>query len=320
MKPFAFLRRASATAVVAPSPVTTPFGQQLQPLLHCLLSQPVSASESAFLCATWFLHALHASTTTQTIALDSLKPIDFRHSDRAIVETYLEDNVTVLDACNQLSEKMQVIQEYAKSLRVVSHLLQGPTPTTLARALGLLESSWEAMERRFREIPDNKYNSRSSSSKMSRKKVAKQQDNSEYGEILNGSMAMALMACVVLGTALSFKSKRLPTNEYCSQSSIPTSWSLSLHELHKQLKGRKLAGNNSSMMLCELRQAVKVAQDLQHHIKIRNKSGVEVAGEELKKRCNGLEEQITALDEGVRELYKRLVSVRMALLGFLSRA
>ncbi|XWS41221.1 hypothetical protein CRYUN_Cryun17cG0062200 [Craigia yunnanensis] len=202
------------------------------------------------------------------------------------------------------------------SLRVVSHLLQAgnfePKPTTLARALDLLGSSCKAMQRRFAEILLLDNNCRSSLRKMSRKKLA--QHDSEYGEILNGSMVVALMVCGILGNALSFKTKRLeqltPTVKCCQST---TSWSVSLHEFHKQFKGGKL------MMLSELQQTVDVARDLQHHIRYRNKSEVKVVAEELKSGCDDLEQKIMALDGGVRELYKHLISIRMALLRTSSR-
>ncbi|OMO90355.1 hypothetical protein CCACVL1_07391 [Corchorus capsularis] len=299
MKPFTFFRRPSAAAAVAPLPIETPFEQQLKPLLHdLLLSDP--SSSSSFPCSNsiWFVQALQASTKTQSIALNSINSISFQESDRPIVENYLEDNnVKVLDACNLLSEKMEIVQDYVKSLRVVSHLvIQGNFEPNLQRALDLLDSSVETLERRLKEtlLLENK------------KKKVINYSSSEYSEILNGSMGFALMVCGMLGNALSLsKSKRRRLHKF----QLPTTFD--------QFKDCRKAGS-SSMVLFELQQTLKVARDLQLNLRLRNRS--DQIAEELKSKCDELEGKIMALDSGVRDLYKHLISVRMALLGTLSVA
>lgn len=305
------LVRLSASSAVAPLPIRSSFNEQVTAHLHGLQSQRVSETEST----SFLLHALDASTTTQHITLNSLSKFHIQDSDREVIDKYLEYNTKMLDTCNQLSEKIEIIRKYLDSLRVASHLLEGngePHPTTLARAENVLDSCQE-MERRCNQAEKCNSGLRKSLS------FQKETHCETFGlaEVLSESMAVTSMVIAILGVALSFKSKRsLPSVQAQIFSS---SWSHSLQELQKQVKEKKKSG--SGMILKELQHAVMAAEAVRDQIRKRRKqSEGEIDVEKLKTNCGNLEERsIKPLKGRVKELYKELINVRMALLGKLSQ-
>ncbi|KDO58773.1 hypothetical protein CISIN_1g045524mg [Citrus sinensis] len=278
------MRLSAASSAVVPLPIRSSFDRQLTAELDALqLSSSASSNESHY---TWILQALKASTTAQQITLASLAnhgPL--QDSDRKIIDQYLDSNIRMLDACNELTERIEIVHNYVESLRVVSHLLEGSAelhPATLARIGGALDSY------------------------------------SRLGEMLSGSMALTSTVCAILENALSFKSKRglLPLMQPQSQK---TSWSCSLQQLQN---GVKEQGKTSSIIgLFELQQLVKVSTSLRDQMKHRkqNDHQLRVDVEEMKRSCGKMEEGIKPLEESVKELYRSLISVRMALLGILSQ-
>ncbi|KAK3211311.1 hypothetical protein Dsin_016017 [Dipteronia sinensis] len=296
------LMRLSTSSAVAPLPLTTPFGHQLHHTLQSLQTDSQNANG--------VLHALvDVSTATQQITLNSLSHFTTCQpaaSDRKIIDDYLDFNVKMLDTCNDITEKIDTIRNYVESLKVVSHLLQSniePHPTTLARAKHLLDSCHNAMETNKR--PFKRF--------FSQKLAQSSSSDSLLGEILGGSKAVTSMVCEILRTALSFKSKQRLS--LLPQSTRSSSWSCSLQLLQKQIKKHQKSG--SSMMLVELHQTVKEAHNLRNQIKGRNKTRSGDV-EELKTRCEELEAEIKPFEGKVKEMYKHLISVRMALLGILS--
>lgn len=320
--------RLLASPAVTPLPIRTPFDQQLSAELNTLHSTPSTEYAKHSTSATWLLRTLEASIATQKIALHSLANVTYSthrsdSSDHKAIDEYLDhDSIQMLDACNHLSEKIEIIRKYVESLRVVSHLLgrqiDQPSAVVLARAQDVLESCEEAAERRSREMDMRKLLSR-------RQRVAHSGTTvSELGEILSGSKAVALMACRFLGLALSFKSKRgwLPTTAQSRRPPMTTSWLSSLHELEKKVKveSEKHKRSSSSMTLTELRVMAMAARELRDEIKSGKHNKLGVAVEKLQRSCWELEERIDALEERVKVLYKHLIHVRMALLGILSQA
>jgi hypothetical protein len=340
MKPLSIFRtlsmgipaRLSASPAVAPLPIITPFDQHLTAELGTLLPPTVSDQH-------WLSHALDASINTQKIALESLKSTNIgdalyrQESSRKSIEEYLDDgSIKLLDSCNEMLEKIQVIQEFVKSLKVVSHLLhQGkcePSPITSARARNMLEETCDVMERRMSEDMKN-HKSRSGWSSLkklsSKKKLAhygspNNQDMGESGEILKGSKDVASMVCQILGLALSSKSSKhsLITSQY--KPIITSSWSCSLRELQNQVErenDHQEGEKRSPAMLSELQQTMALVGELRrkNHIgATRQREAVE----ELDRSCGKLEDEIRILEKRVRDLYRQLVSIRMALLGILS--
>jgi hypothetical protein len=321
--------RLLASPAVTPLPIRTPVDQQLSAELNTLHTTPSTEyAKHSSTSATWLLRTLEASIATQKIALHSLANVTCSthisdSSDHKAIDEYLDhDSIQMLDACNHLSEKIEIIRKYLESLRVVSHLLgrqiDQPSAVVLARAQDVLESCEEATERRSREMDMRKLLSR-------RQRVAHSGTTvSELGEILRGSKAVALMACRFLGLALSFKSTRgwLRTTAQSRQPPMTTSWLSSLHELEKKVKveSEKHKRSSSSMTLTELRVTAMAARELRDEIKSGKHNKLGVAVENLQRSCWEVEERIDALEERVKVLYKHLIHVRMALLGILSQA
>ncbi|KAJ4715090.1 Protein BYPASS-related [Melia azedarach] len=310
----------SSRAAVVPLPIRTSFDQQLTAELDAL-----QASAASYEHITWLLNALKASSSAQEITLHSLQKLVFQDLDTKAIDRYLDFNIRMLDSCNELTEKMEMIQNYVDSLRVVAHLVEGnaePHPTTLARVGDVLDSCQE-MEKRINEM--GKCGSASSGLRkiFSQKHYSNHHHTSQteasgsrLGEILNGSMAITSTVCAILGNALSFKSKRgLPIPQQQVQS--VSSWSCSLQQLQKQVKDQKKSG--SAITVMELPQIAMVARSLKDQIKPRKQNELRLFDmEELKSSCGKVEEGIKALEERVKALYKSLISVRMALLGILS--
>ena len=320
MRPTTIVRSLLGSPAVTPLPIRNPFDQQVSAEIDSLQG----AGESTYTSAAWLLQALDASIATQKIALDSLANVtNCRDSDHKAIDKYLDDhNIEMLDACNNLLEKIEIIRKYLESLRVVSHLLDGQVKHS-AMALGRAQDVLESCEAMQRKVLSQKL-ARGASSSASTTMVASHE--SELGEIISGSKAVALTACRFLGLALSFKSNRwLPTTIMQMQSWRPpmSLWLISLQELQKQVKvecEKHKRSNSSMMMLTELRVTVMAARDLRGQIKSGKLSKLGPAVEEMKRSCGELEEGIDVLEGRVKELCKNLIYVRMALLGILSQA
>lgn len=283
---------------VAPLPEKTQFDRKLTEELNTLLSQ----SKGGVVGLAQFLDA---AITTQKIALESLGNVScIDDSDRGGVERYLEDNTELLDSCNYFVDKMEGINKYVDTLRVVAHLVDDCKPNSVAarRALELLESC----EKRCRVMGRKKKNSGSCLKKLLRQKYEK----TDLGEIMCGSKAMALMCCSFLETGLSFESKSGLVSVKQSQP-VRSSWLRLLEEMAKQ---------SSLLTIDELQQTVTAARELKVHMKGKREKEMKSAVERLKKRCRGLEDGIEIIEGRVKDLYRSLIDVRMALLGILSQA
>ncbi|KAJ1403959.1 hypothetical protein SESBI_26879 [Sesbania bispinosa] len=298
-----------APVAVAPLPEKSRFDRELTAELDTLRSEGKDGGEIGL------AHLLDAAITTQKIALDSLVNISYRdYADRGDVDKYLEDNVEILDACNYFLDKIENINKYVDTLRVVVHLVDSAKPNAVAtkRALELLESCQRVM----------KNNHGPCLKKLLRQKLCHE---TELSEIMCGSKAMALMCCRFLEIGLSFDSKiGLPT----MKQSLPmsSSWLRLLLELAKQTEGsaaeKKLhkRRSGSSLLMTELQQTVSEARELKKQMKGKKENDVKSVVERLKKSCRGLEDGLGIVEERVKDLYKSLIDVRMTLLGILSQA
>lgn len=305
-----------ASPAVAPLPVRSPFELQMTAELDALQSDH---DQNSSINLQFLLDALIFSITTQRIALDSLSNLDlvYGDSDGMVIHEYINQNDLLLDACNGMSEKVYLLQNYVVSLRMVSHLLEGKycpiPPSTLVRARRVLDSC-EAIERSTSSCTVS-----ASLKKVATKKKLLTQpyyrtESTELRQILSGSGSVASMVCGLLGVALSLKQTRgLQTTplRYCQSSSTAT-W---FRELHK----RFMKEENT---VTELREIVKVSRELRQQIKCKKQSSddeiVRVGAQELKRRCEELQEGIETLEERIKQMYKHLISVRMALLDILS--
>ncbi|XXG60617.1 hypothetical protein AAC387_Pa04g2476 [Persea americana] len=290
--------------------------------------------------ATWVLRALNMAVATQrkTMELIAARADTFRGSaDRKWIDDYLNNLVELLDACNSIRERIATVMKYTESVSFASHSLGGGrvlTESALIRARVAL-SSCESMERVY-ELDRCAPSLRKLGEKLAQGValsacgVAKPcsdvtQCSSELQEALRASKSVTLLVCGLLSISLSFRSKRgLPATQL-TQSRKAESWSNSLHELQKLVKEEvDKQRKGGGPVLDELRSTVVMVRDLRGLIQ---RPADEVSRSELRGRveslgrsCGVLEEGIKMFEGRVNELYKHLISIRMALLGVLTMA
>ncbi|XP_058744648.1 uncharacterized protein LOC131617356 [Vicia villosa] len=294
-----FLLRQSLAAV-APLPEKTRFDRELTAELDTLGGEIGLAQ------------LLDAAIKTQKIALDSLVNVTYRDDyDRGDVDKYLEDNVEILDVCNYFVEKIENINNYVDTLKIVVHLVDNsssPKPNKVAtkHALDHLNSS--------------SCQSVAKKSSKGLKNLLRQRlchHGTDISEIMCGSKAMALMCLRFLELGLSFDSTSGKLQVMKLSQPTSSSWLRLLNELAKKREAsvdeKKVQENRSSL----LQQTVYAARELKEQMK--KEKEMKCCVERLKRRCKELEGMVEDIEERVKELYKCLIDVRMTLLGILSQ-
>ncbi|GKV25416.1 hypothetical protein SLEP1_g34859 [Rubroshorea leprosula] len=315
-------RLSASSAAVAPLAGRSQFDELITAELIKLIPQTPSDHSECTTSSTWLIHALSASATTQKIALQSLANVALQDSDRKVLNEFLNDNVKLLDGCNEMAERIEMIRQYLDSLRIASHLLERNV-SCLNRAEQALNSC-EQMERKCRDKHLSLIKVLNQKLKQDTTQILT--STSELKEILSGSESVALMACGILGISLSLKSRHqqlLGVKSRQPMSAARSGWSGALHELQRRLKeeAEKKRKSGSSLTLTRLQMTVAAARKLRDQVRCGNRNDeTKEAAEELTRRCGDLEEDIRDLEKGVKELYKNLISVRMCLLGILSQA
>lgn len=294
-----YLLRSRSPAAVAPLPEKSRFDQELTAELDTLGGDIELAQ------------LLDASITTQKIVLNSLVNVSYRDdSDRGDVDKYLEDNVEILDVCNYFVEKIESINNYVDTLKMVVHLVDNGSAkhnkVATIRATELLESSCKSVENRSCKGLKN----------LLRQRLCHRETN--ISEIMCGSKAVTLMCLRFLEHGLSFDSKSgiLPTMKLSQPTS--TSWLRLLLELTKQAEAsvdeKKLQKRRSSL----LQQTMDAARELRQQMKVEKE--MQSCVDRLKRNCKELEDEIEDIEGKVKDLYRCLIDVRMTLLGILSQA
>ncbi|OVA03936.1 Protein BYPASS-related [Macleaya cordata] len=314
-----------APAAVAPWPISRiSFDGWLAGELDGLRSQRHQNSPNVSCSsATWFIHALDVAIASQTFAMKSFSNM-YREDDKKAIEDHVEDVVELLDACNYLREKIEGLRNYIDLIRIVLHWLDGnsrPNRTVLERVRVLLDSC-EGSEKKFTKLEKCSSNLTKLICKGSRGAKLGSYETELY-EILSGSKAITSLAIAAIGIMLSFKTKRgLPT---ARAGEILPLWSSSFNELRKEMKEeiekrRKFGG----IFLNELRNTITAVKNLRNLVNSQRLGNedwqreLKVNVEELRKSCGGIEEGIIKPLEGrVNELYKHLISVRLALLNIM---
>ncbi|KAH1229956.1 hypothetical protein GmHk_10G029562 [Glycine max] len=290
-----------APAAVAPLPEKTLFDRELTAELDTLRSQGELG----------LAQLLDAAITTQKVASDSLANVCYKdYADRGAVDKYLEDNVEMLDECNYFMDKIDHINKYVDSLRVVVHLVdKGGSAKPITRALELLESC-QGMEKRCKAMEKHRG---CCLKKMLRQKLCHE---TELSEVMCGSMAMALLCCRFLELGLSFDPKHgLPLMKFSQPMS--SSWLRLFQELINQAEKKRVQRRKSWSSL--LMQTVAAARELKEQMKSKREKEMKYAVERLKICCRELGHGVEIVEERVKILYKSLIDVRMILLGILSQ-
>ncbi|KAL9324261.1 hypothetical protein ACSQ67_009118 [Phaseolus vulgaris] len=293
----------TASAAVAPLPSATQFSRDLTAELTTL--QSLGHGGECFMP-----QLFDAAITTQKIALNSLAHVSyFPDVDHGAMEEYLETNTDILDACNYFVERIEGMKKkYVESLRNVARFVERDATSRALDRLVQLESCHGAEKKRLRVGKRGSCLPRT-----------KQGIESEFSEIVCGSKAMALMSCCFVEQALSIdcgKSDQFPKMK-CHPMSC--SWLGIMQEMAEGSAEKKR--RCGSLVMVELQQTVAAARELKELIKgKRGKEMVESCVERVKRSCKELEDEIGFIEGKVRDLYKSLIDVRMALLGILSQA
>ncbi|KAL2334445.1 hypothetical protein Fmac_015658 [Flemingia macrophylla] len=289
------LRRIQPAAVV-PLPATTQFSRELTAELSTLLA---TSGEHGI------PQLLDAAIATQKLALNTLSHVSYAADvDLRALEEYLETNTNILDACNYFVERIEDTKKhYVDSLRNVARWVESGATS---RALEQLESCHDT-EKRLKAM-----GKRGLRRTMLRQKLVHE---TEFSEIVCGSRAMALLCCMFLEHSLSFDcSKGGFLMMKCQGHPMSCSWLRLMHELAEESGEKKKRG-------CLVMETVSAARELKEQIKgKRGKEIVESCVERMKRSCRELEGGLDFIEGKVRDLYKSLIDVRMALLGILSQA
>jgi len=310
-------KRSNSPTVVPVVLEQSQFSQQLVTLLDTL-----QASEHDVGCASWLVDALDATIATQKLALEFLTHEDYSNAadtEKDLIDEYLEDNLELLDACNALTEKMDVIRKYVSSLTATAGLLYISDDATSPRAQGKLNEC-DKLEKQCATLDrcDPKLH-RLMGRKSSQPTIAWHAgQNLELNEIVSMSKEVALVTCHRLQRALSFKSKRGRLTRM--KSNISANWSTSLNgsrvTVEEEVERCKKSTQNS--MMKELEEVVMGFRVLHDQVKSHN---VNSSGLDLMRRsCEALEQGMRPLEEKVSELYRYLISIRVTLLGVLSQS
>jgi Arabidopsis protein of unknown function len=278
--------------------------------------------------AEWLAKAIDLTIASQKMLVRSVS--NFRCSqgsvDTKMVDEYLEDSVQLLDACNGLRERIEVINRYVESINITLHWIgetNEPSETAIRRAQAAL-SSCEAVERRCLELEKCGSNLRKLGEKISKQcHVTREQfgdghnnDGDEFHETIVGSRALAIFVVSILGIAFSFKSRRgIPLIHLHKNSS----WENSFHELHKEAKeelDKRRKGGVKAMV--DLDATATAAKKLREAIASRDRRDLRSKVEMLRKSCMELEQRIKPLENKVNELFREIVDARMALLEMCS--
>jgi len=252
-----------------------------------------------------------AAITTQKIALNSLAQVSyFPDVDHGAKEEYLETNTDILDACNYFVERIEGMKKkYVDSLRKVLRFVESEATSRALDGLVQLESCHGTEKKRLKM-------GKLGGSCLPR---TKQGHESEFSEIVCGSKAMALMSCCFLEQALSIDCGKSEFFSMMKCHRMSCSWLRIMQELAEGSDEKKR--RRGSLVMVELQQTVAAARELKEVIKgKRGKEMVESCVERVKRSCKELEDEIGFIEGKVRDLYRSLIDVRMALLGILSQA
>lgn len=302
-------------------PVRTSFDKWLESEIDQLR---LGSSIDQCTSAKWLAKALDFSISSQKILIRSMS--NFRSSqgpiDTKMVDEYLEDSVQLLDACNGLRERIEVLNRYIESINIALHWIgetNEPGETAISRAKVAL-SSCEAVERRCLELEKCGSNLRKLGEKISKQPyVTREQfndrynDGNEFYEAIIGSRALTIFVVSILGIAFSFKSRRgIPLIHLHKNSS----WENSFHELHKEAKeefDKRRKGGVKAMV--DLDATASAAKKLREAIGSRdNRGDLKSKAEMLRKTCMELEQRIRPFENKINELFREIVDVRMGLL------
>ncbi|KAJ3671593.1 hypothetical protein LUZ60_007672 [Juncus effusus] len=333
MKPSTLLRTLSTKlsmkrnvgSVTPWPPVRTAFDKWLESEIDELRLNPLSTDQCT--SAKWLAKALDLAISSQKMMLRSISNIrsssNLGSVDAKIVDDHLDDLVQLLDACNGLKQRIEVINRYIDSIYIALHWIEEthkPSATAIMRAQTLL-GQCESIERRCYELEKCGSNLRKIGEKISRQCSSKLEESinscnnnmAELNEAVIGSRALAVFVVSILGVAFSFKSKRgIPSIHLQKNGS---NWESSFHEVNREVKEEFDTRRKCSVnVMIELDATSSAARKLRDVIAKKDPAELKSTAQMLRRRCMELEERVRPFEMKVTELFREIVGVRMRLL------
>eukprot|EP01018_Ginkgo_biloba_P023955 Gb_18313 [translate_table: standard] len=320
-------------------PLLSAFENRLSSQLQSLqVSDP-----SSYLTAEWFHQALDVSLSANYHMEKLFPQIQEAVLDENCkwVNEHLDDTVKLLDACNVLRESISDIKQYEASVQLAIHCLEGKgnfSAGQLVRARNGLGNILEAMKKESHYISGAQVQQRHKlekcssmlrrmAEKLGTPTVANSSTKGNFLDAIYGSKAATVFVCGALVAALSFKSKRSLPMPHVGQ----YVWSSSLLNLHHKVKEEvdRRRTKGARALLQELDQVdseVRSLYDLANRfITCKSIPLNEVQALELKQSVQNLKKCTVHLEEGmgvfekqVNEMFRVLITSRMALLDILS--
>eukprot|EP01018_Ginkgo_biloba_P018519 Gb_00670 [translate_table: standard] len=311
-------------------------------LMH--LERLKQAGENTHLDLDWLQKALVFVLFTHSTVAKAIPDLELppTEKDEKLINDYLDDNVKLLDVCNVLKESFADVERYQMLIQLALHSLDNKESVNekkLIRAKNVLHECIDAMKKKDEEL-DRQGQQKSkleNCSSMLRRMGEKlttpvTPDGSKSSALLSamyGAKATTIFICGVLAATLLVKPRRpLPSLHLTNH----LSWSPLMLRLQTKVKeeiDKRKARGSSSALLHELdivHLEVKKLYSLLE--KMLGETSFSASREkmdevrqsvgQLQKYAEELQKGMIPLENQIKELYRMLVSSRVALLGVLS--
>uniref|UniRef100_A0A0D6R5P0 Uncharacterized protein n=1 Tax=Araucaria cunninghamii TaxID=56994 RepID=A0A0D6R5P0_ARACU len=333
-----FQGRSNSGSPGSNQPPSSPFESEMLTRMESLIRAGESAA--THLDLKWLREALAAVLAAHVavgaaIPAARKAPALLSDKDAKSVNDYLDDSVKLLDVCNALKESFADVERYQMLVQLALHSLdtgESMNEKKLIRTKAVLNECIEAMKKKDEEL-DRQGQQRSRLEtcssmlrRMGEKFTTVTPDGSELLSAMCGAKAVTVFVCGVLAAALLVKPRRpLPSLHVTGPC-----WAPALLRLQSRVKDevekRKARGSNSALLqeLDCVHSEVKRLHGILH--KMLGDKGVSKMDEvresvvTLQRVSEELQKGMGPLENQIKELYKMLVSTRVALLGVLSHS
>ncbi|RCV37686.1 hypothetical protein SEVIR_8G084300v4 [Setaria viridis] len=309
-------RLAPSPAVAPWPPVRSAYDRWLAAELDGLRADPLVPCTTA----AWLGRALGLAVAAQRRLVASAPETAAAGIERKTVDECVDDTAELLDACAGLRERLDMLRSYATATRIALRWLEGGHGGEAAtRCAAAAFAECEAVERRCggAELAKCASNLR----KFGERALlhARQVD-----EELSGARAMALLAVGVLGAALAFRPRRaVPgvAHRAGSGGNKPVAqWECELQEVQRHVREEYDRRRKDGVpCMAELDATAAVVRAVRCAV-AGGRRCPETLAAAARRRCDELEETVSAFEEKVGELHRELIAVRMVLLERAQRA
>jgi hypothetical protein len=313
-------RLAPSPAAVAPwPPVRSAYDRWLAAELDGLRADPLAPCTTA----AWLGRALGLAVAAQrrlVIASASSETTAAAGGvDRKTVDECVDDTAELLDACAGLRDRLDMLRSYGVATRVALRWLEGGHGSeAAARRAAAAFAECEAVERRCGGAQLSKC--ASSLRKFGERALlhARQDD-----EELSGARALALLAVGALGAALAFRPRRaVPgvAHRAGSGGKPVAQWECELQEVQRHVREEYDRRRKDGVPCMAELDAAAAANRAVRCAVAGGRRCPETLAATARRRCDELDETVSALEEKIGELHKELIAVRIVLMERAQRA